>query len=162
MLNGKIPIYLTLIAAAVFSATMLAFEPYSYRSGSASPWAAYADPAQRFLSAALKKDSLALVEQSASATPVAWGLRVARQHPDSLAAWSEKVHVWSGFTRGDTAEVLVYPDSDVCSEQPVWMRFVGKVDKARVVEAGSACFEPRRERNEAVIPDVAKGLSDSR
>jgi hypothetical protein len=79
-----------------------------------------------------------------------------------LAAWATKVYIWSGHTRGDTVEVLVFPDSDVCSEQPVWMRFVGKEGEARVVEAGSACFEPRVQRNEDVIPDVAKGLSDSR
>jgi hypothetical protein len=161
MVNGKTPVYLTLIAGAMFAAAMLISPPYVARLGPPSPWEAYAQPAQRYLSAALKRDSMALVEQSASPAPVAWGLEVARRYPDSLAAWVPDPQVWAGFNRGDTAEVLLHTESDVCSEQPIWMRFIGKADSAKVVEAGSACFEQRSALNELVIPDVAKGRVDS-
>jgi hypothetical protein len=159
MLNGKTPIYLTLIAGAAFAAAMLVSPPYVTRSGPPSPFEVYAQPAQRYLLAAVKRDSLALVEQSASSTPVAWGLEISRRYPDSLAALASDPHVWSGFTRGDTAEVLFF--SDVCANQPFWMRFVGKGDSAKVVEAGTACFEERSTLDQDAIPDVAKGLSDS-
>jgi hypothetical protein len=139
-LNDKTPLLISLIAAAILATALLVFQPYSLRSGSPSPWQAYTRPAQQYLTAALKNDSLELVEQSASMAPVVWSLAAARRFPESLAVWAREAKVWTGFRRGDTAEVLLQTETDVCSEHPIWLRFVGKGDQVKVVEAGSGCF----------------------
>jgi len=138
-MNGKTPLYLTLLAAAMFVTAVLIFQPYSVRS----PWSVYTGPAQRYLQAALRRDSLALVEQSTSSAPVEWGLRAARMYPESLAVWAREAQVWTGGRWADTAEVLLSTSSDVCSRHPIWLRFVGTGDRAKVLRAWSACFESR-------------------
>jgi hypothetical protein len=143
MINGKTPRYLTLVFAALLAAAMLLIQPYSLRSRSVSAWQAYTQPAQLYLRAALRKDSLALVRQSGSAAPVAWALAAARRHPDSLSVWARGAKAWTGSRHGDTAEVLLYTSTEVCTNHPIWLRFVGSGDQAKVVEAGSRCFEPQ-------------------
>jgi hypothetical protein len=128
--NGKTPVYLSLVLAAVLSAAMLLAQPYSYRSGPPSPWQAYSEPARRFLQAAMRKDSMALARQSAATAPVSWALGMARERPESLSDWASDVKVWTGSRHGDTTEILLY--------QPVWLRFVGTDSSTRVVEAGWA------------------------
>jgi hypothetical protein len=139
MVNGRMPLYLTLLALAVFVAALRIFEPYSV----SSPWGAYTEPAKRFLQAAVRQDSIALDRQAGSFSAVRWALTAARSQPDSLAAWARDAKAWTGGRRGDTADVLLAIPSEVCSKHPIWLRFVGSGKEARVVQASSGCFAPR-------------------
>jgi hypothetical protein len=138
MLNGKAPLYLTLLVMAVLAAALLTFQPYS----ADWPGTGYTKPAQRYIRAAIRQDSAGLVALSVSLSPVAWALDAARAHPDTLALWGRRVRAWTGERRGDTAEVFVYPPSDVCGEAPIVLQFVGSGSNARVLRASSACLRP--------------------
>jgi hypothetical protein len=140
-LYDKGPLYSTFVAAAVLFAFLLLVQPYSARSIAPSHWDVYTRPAQSFLEAAMRRDSLELSRQSLSSKPARWGLDAARRFPDSLAVWAREARVWSGSMHGDTAEVLFYTDSKVCEERPIWLRFLGDSGRYKVVEAGSACFD---------------------
>ena len=137
-MNGKVPLYLTLLVMAVLAVALFTFQPYS----ADWPGTGYTKPAQRYLQAAIRQDSVGLVAQSASLSPVAWALRAARAHPDTLALWGRRVEAWTGERRGDTAEVFVYPADDVCRGAPIVIRFVGSGASARVLGASSACLDP--------------------
>jgi hypothetical protein len=138
MVNGKIPLYLTLLVMASLAAALLTFQPYS----ADWPGTGYTKPAQRYIRAAIRQDSVGLVGLSASLSPVAWALNAARAHPDTLALWGRRVQAWTGDRRGDTAEVFVYPPGDACGEAPIVLRFVGSGSDARVLRASSACLGP--------------------
>ncbi len=137
-MNGRMPLYLTLLAAVLFVAALRIFEPYSV----SSPWRAYSEPAKRYLQAAVRQDSLALVRQSGAPAAVQWALAAARNQPESLAAWARDAEAWTGERRGDTADVLLAVPSEVCSKHPIWLRFVGLGKEARVLHATSTCFAP--------------------
>ncbi len=139
MVNGRMPLYLTLLAGALFAMALAILQPYSV----ASHWRAYTKPAQRYLQAALKQDSLALVKQSSSDAPVSWALHAARMHPESLAVWARFAQASTGGRRGDTMDVLLEANSDVCRDHPIWISFVGTGDDVKVLDASSACFEAR-------------------
>jgi hypothetical protein len=66
----------------------------------------------------LGQDSLRLTQLSAGDSPVAWALRVARMHPDSLVLWTGRTQAMTGARAGDTTEVFLYPNGDACSEAP--------------------------------------------
>jgi len=136
MVNGKIPVYLTVLVMASLAAALLTFQPYS----ADWPGTGYTKPAQRYIRAAIRQDSAGLVALSVSLSPVAWALDAARAHPDTLALWGRRVQAWTGERRGDTAEVFVYPPGDVCGEAPIVLRFVGSGTNARVLRASSACL----------------------
>jgi len=138
MANGKVPLYLTLLAMAVLAAALLTFQPYS----ADWPGTGYTKPAQRYLRAAIRQDSVDLARLSVSLSPVAWALGAARAHPDTLALWGRRVQAFTGERRGDTAEVFVYPVGEVCGEAPIVLRFVGSGSNARVLVASSACLGP--------------------
>jgi hypothetical protein len=138
-MNGKMPLYLTLLGAALLITGLAVLQPYSVTPR----WSAYTKPAQRFLQAALRGDSIALARQSESEGPVLWALDAARLYPDSLAVWARRGEAWTGGRRGDTADVLLSTPTPVCSEHPIWLRFVGSGEDARVLRASSACFEVR-------------------
>jgi hypothetical protein len=138
MVNGKIPLYLTLLVMASLAAALLTFQPYS----ADWPGTGYTKPAQRYIRAAIRQDSVGLVGLSASLSPVAWALNAARAHPDTLALWGRRVQAWTGERWGDTAEVFVYPPGDACGEAPIVLRFVGSGSDARVLRASSACLGP--------------------
>jgi hypothetical protein len=138
-MNGRTPLYLTLLGVALLIAGLVILQPYSVTS----PWSIYTAPAQRFLQAALRGDSLALARQSESAEPVTWALAARRMHPDSLAVWARAAEASTGGRWGDTAEVLLSTPTDVCSKHPIWVRFVGSGDEAKVLRVSSTCFEPR-------------------
>jgi len=138
-MNGKTPLYLTFLGAALLAASLVILQPYSVTS----PWGVYSRPAQRFLQAALRGDSLALAQQSGSVEPVVWALAAARRHPDSLAAWARDAEAWTGGRWGDTAEVVLQTSAEVCKDHPIWIRFVGSGDNARVLRVSSTCFDPR-------------------
>jgi hypothetical protein len=139
MVNSRMPLYLTLLLAALCVAAVLILQPYS----ADFPGTAYAKPAQRYIRAALRQDSISLVRLSASPSPVAWGLDAARKHPDSLASWASHPQAWIGQRRGNTVEVFLYPARDPCSRVPIVLRFVGSGKNARVLKASSACLDPR-------------------
>jgi hypothetical protein len=134
MVNGKMPLYLTFVAAVASVAALLVFQPYS------ADHSVYAKPAQRYIRAAMRQDSIGLSRLSASRGSVAWALNVARHHRDRLATWASHTQAWTGERRGDTTEVFLYPDRDPCSDTPIVLRFVGSGKKARVLSANSACF----------------------
>jgi hypothetical protein len=136
MVNGKTPLYLSVLATCVFAAGVLVLQPYSVTS----PWSAYTTPVRRYFRAALARDSLALVRQSAGAGPVAWALAAARAHPDSVAVWARDARAWGGERRADTAEVFVSLPTAPCN---MVVRFVGGADHARVVQATSTCWDSR-------------------
>jgi len=138
MVNGKTPLYLTVLAAVLLGGAILLFQPYS----ADFPGTAYAKPARRYLQAAIRQDSVSLSRLSASGAPVTWALGAARIHPDSLAAWAGRTSAWTGVRRGDTTDVLIFPDRDPCSNAPIVLRFVGAGEEARVAKASSACFDP--------------------
>ena len=138
MVNGKKPILLTIIAAGLFVAALLTLQPYS----ADWPGRAYNKPAQRYIRAALRQDSVRLVQLSASDAPVVWVLNVARTHPESLSLWAARTHAWTGPASGDTTEVFLYPSGETCSGAPILFRFVGSGSNARVLSASSSCFHP--------------------
>ena len=136
MVDGKTPIYATLLLMGLFVAAFLLFQPYS----ADWPGTIYAKPAQRYVRAALRQDSVALLRQSTSLPAVRWALRAARRHPDTLALWASRVEAWTGERRGDTTVVFVYPSGNACNESPIVFHFVGSGSTLRVVRASSACL----------------------
>jgi hypothetical protein len=134
MVNGRMPLYLTLVAAVASVAALLVFQPYS------ADHSVYDKAAHRYIRAALRQDSIGLSRLSASGMSVTWALDVARNHRDRLATWATHAQAWTGERRGDTAEVFLYPDRDPCSDTPIVLRFVGSGNNARVLSAKSACF----------------------
>jgi len=137
MANGKTPLYVTLLLLALLGGTLLLFQPYR----ADWPGTAYAEPARRYIRAALRQDSVGLVRLSASPAPVTWALRAARTHGDSLALWGRRIQAYAGELRSDTAEVFVYPPGEHCDAAPIVFRFVGTGRDARVVQASSDCLE---------------------
>ena len=140
MVNGKTPLYLTLVAAILIGAAVLLLQPYS----ADFPGTEYAKPARRYLRAAIHQDSVELQGISASMAAVDWALRVARSHPDSLAAWAGGTQTYVTARWADTAEVLVYPAAAPCNDVPIVLRFIGTGRDARVVQASSACLSLSR------------------
>jgi hypothetical protein len=140
MVNGKTPLYLTVVAVALIGAAVVILQPYS----ADFPGTEYAKPARRYLRAAISHDSVGLSNISASVGAVEWGLQVARNHPDSLVAWAGRTYTYVTARRGDTADVLVYPAREPCSEVPIVLRFIGSGRDARVVQASSACLAAAR------------------
>ncbi len=138
MIKGKEPLLLTILAAGLFVAVLYTLQPYSGNW----PGRAYARPAQRYIRAAMRQDSVRLARLSASQTPVVWALDAARTHADSLALWSGHTRAWTGKRLGDTTEVFLFPRGEVCSEAPIVFRFVGSGSDARVLSATSKCLDP--------------------
>ena len=136
--DGNKPLFLTIIAAGVFLAALFTLQPYS----ADWPGRAYIKPAQRYIQAALRQDSMRLARLSASDAPVVWALDAARAHPESLALWGGRTRAWTGVRSGDTTEVFLYPQGEVCSEDPIVFRFVGLGREARVLSASSSCLDP--------------------
>ena len=134
-MNGRMPLLLTAIAAAIMAVVMLVLQPYSVRS----PWTVYSAPARRYLRSALERDSLGLVRQSDGDGSVGWVLAMARRHSDSLAVWSRSAVAWAGTRHADTAEVFVAAPQSTCS---LVFRFVGPARQARVRKASGTCFPP--------------------
>jgi hypothetical protein len=135
MLNGRTPVYLTVLVTFMLVTAVLVLQPYSVTS----PWNAYTKPVRLYLQAALARDSLTLVRQSAAAAPVAWALSAARAHPDSVGLWARQVKAWGGARRADTADVFLSLPTARCN---MIVRFVSKGSQERVLQASSACWEP--------------------
>jgi hypothetical protein len=136
MVNGRTPLYLTLLALGLLGAGMIVFQPYS----ADWPGTRYAKPARLYIRAALRQDSVGLAQLSASSAPVIWALEAGRAHRDSLALWGRRIQAWTGELQGDMAEVFVYPPGDGCAEAPIVFRFVGTGHDIRVLQASSTCL----------------------
>ena len=136
-MNDRMPVILTLLLAALLVTVLLSFQPYS----ADWPGTAYAKPARSYIRAAMRQDSVSLLRLSVSGAAVAWALRAAREHPDTLALWGRRIRVWTGGRRGDTTEVFVYGPGEVCGESPIVFRFVGSGKRAKVLQAHSACLD---------------------
>jgi hypothetical protein len=135
-MNGKMPLLLTVAAAAAFIAILLIVQPYT-AEGSGG---VYAKPAKRYIRAALLEDSVKLVSLSATSVPVTWALEVARLHRESLALWTGRTEARTGPRSGDTTEVFLYPSTDACSGDPIRFRFVEADGHPRVLSATSSCL----------------------
>jgi hypothetical protein len=133
----KTPLYLTFLLAVVGLVALLTLQPYS----ADWPGRKYKKPAQRYVLAALHRDSLTLARLSASVAPVVWALNAARERPWFLGLWAQQTQAWTGERRGDTVVVYLYPSSKTCGETPIVFRFVGTGRGARVLSAGSACID---------------------
>lgn len=137
MTNGKVPLFLTLLAAGLFVATLLIVQPYS----ADWPGQGYARPAKRYIQAALRQDSVRLARLSASSIPVVWALDAARMHRESLALWKGRTEARTGARWGDTTEVFLFPPGEGCRDAPILFHFVGSGSKARVLNASSSCLD---------------------
>ena len=137
MVDGKAPFVLTVAVLALSGAAVLVFQPYS----ADFPGTDYAQPARRYLRAALRQDSTALRAVSGSRAAVAWALGAARAHPDALAAWGGATETFVTTRRADTVEVLVYPEKESCDSVPIALTIVGARGHARVVSASSTCLQ---------------------
>ncbi len=135
-MNGKMPLLLTLVAAAAFFAILLIVQPYS----ADWPGGPYAKPAKRYIRTALRQDSVKLASLSATSVPVVWALDAARMHRESLVLWTGRTEALTGPRSGDTTEVFLYPSSDACSEAPIRFRFIDSAGEARVLSASSSCL----------------------
>lgn len=142
MLNGRTPLYLTILVASLFIIGLLTLQPYS----ADWPGSGFTQPARQYIRAALQHDSVKLARFSTSNAPVAWALQAARTQPDSLALWKGRIQAWIGPQTGDTTEVFVYPGRDGCDGGPIVFRFVGSGSEARVVSASSPCLDLPRSR----------------
>jgi hypothetical protein len=134
--NGKTPLYLTVLVLGLLGAVLMISQPYS----ADWPRTPYAKPAREYIHAALRQDSVRLARLSISPEPVIWALEASRAHHDSLALWKRRIEAWTGKTLGDTAEVFIYPTTDACGQSPIVFRFVGSGRNIRVLQASSRCW----------------------
>jgi hypothetical protein len=137
--NGRMPLWLTLLAAGLFVAALLIVQPYT----ADWPGQAYAKPAKQYIRAALRQDSAQLARLSASSVPVVWALDAARMRRKSLALWKGRTEARTGVRWADTTEVFLFPSGDGCDDAPILFRFVGSGSDARVLSASSTCLDPR-------------------
>lgn len=136
MVNDRAPILGTLVLLGVLLAALVIFQPYT----ADWPGSGYAEPARRYIRAAMHHDSAALVRLSTSDSPVRWALAVGRRYSDTLAYWDRRMQAFTGEQRGDTTEVFVYPYEDACDDEPIVLRFVGSGADLKVLGASSACL----------------------
>lgn len=139
MLEARKPLYLTIGAWTLLAAALLLFQPYSV----SSPWDGYAALARGFLRAAERGDSAALARKASSPAPVAWALRAARSHPDSVGVWARYATEWAGLRLGDTAKVWLWTNTGICDDDRLVAEFVGTGSRARVSRMSSACLDAR-------------------
>ena len=138
MTDTRISIVLIIALLTLALAAVLAIQPYSVRS----PWSVYDAPAQRFLSAALRRDSAALTRQSLSPDAVDWAMRTQRDHARALSVWAHFARAGAGVIQSDTSRVLFETATEVC---PLLITFVGHEGQARVLEAKSRCYSNRQD-----------------
>jgi hypothetical protein len=138
MTDTRISISLTIALLGLALAALLAIQPYSVRS----PWSAYDVPGQRFLSAALRRDSAELRRLSVSSGAVDWAIRTQRDHAQALSVWAHFARAGAGVIQSDTSRVLFETATEVC---PLLITFVGHESRARVLEAKSRCYSNRQD-----------------
>jgi hypothetical protein len=138
MPDDKKALVLTILLAGLFLGLLLLVQPYTAVGGP------FTKPAQRYVRAALRGDSVKLAALSASTEPVAWALTAGRSHRESLAYWSGGSWTSTGVRSGDTVEIFLYPAGEQCSQAPIILHFVGSGGNAKVVSAASSCIAATR------------------
>ena len=138
MTDTRISIAFTIALLTLALAAVLAIQPYSVRS----PWSVYDAPGQRFLSAALRRDSAELTRLSVSSGAVDWAIRVQRDHPRALSVWAHFARAGTGVIQSDTSRVLFETATEVC---PLLITFLGHDAQARVLEAKPRCYLNRQD-----------------
>jgi hypothetical protein len=128
-----------LAATIIIFATVAWLQPYSV----ISPYRAYAEPARRFLQAALARDSAELRRRAVSTQPVEWALQASNGDTQALAVWAKLSRPYSGHRHGDTTTVVFQTSTRVCYLRPVAMTFVRGSEGPRVLLASSSCFADR-------------------
>jgi hypothetical protein len=127
------PICLSAVSLAVMVAFARMVQPYSVTS----PWSRFDKPGQRYLMAALDRDSVRLGDLAVSPAAVAWALRMERSNRNTLAIWARFARASVGFERGDTTDVWFDAPTSVC---PVLLTFVGQNNQAKVLRAYNRCL----------------------
>jgi hypothetical protein len=138
MTDSRISIALTIALLTLAVAAVLAIQPYSV----VSPWSVYDAPGQRLLSAALRRDFVALTSLSVPSDAVDWAIRTQRDHPHALSVWAQFARAGTGVIQSDTSRVLFETATEVC---PLLITFVGDKQQARVLEAKSWCYSNRQD-----------------
>lgn len=133
MTDTRISVSFTVAFLALVLAAVLAIQPYSVRP----QWSVYDAPGQKFLSAALERDSSALTRLSVSSSAVAWAIRTKRDHPRALSVWAQLGRAGTGVIQSDTSRVLFDTPTEVC---PLLVTFVGHDTQLRVLEAKARCY----------------------
>jgi len=128
-----------ILAALLGVAALLWLQPYSVFS----PYDGYAEPARRFLRAALALDTTELRRRSLSPQPVQWALRAGHGDRTALEAWSRLLRPYVGSRHGDTTLVVFQTTTLACHLRPVALTFVGSPERPRVLVASSSCFAER-------------------
>lgn len=139
MTNGRAGAGWLILAAILGIAMVLWLQPYSVFS----PYRPYAEPARRFLRAALARDSVELQRRAASPQPVHWALHAAQRDPTALAVWAKRLRPYSGRRQGDTTTVVFQTSTWVCHLRPVAMTFVPGAEGPSILVASSSCFADR-------------------
>jgi hypothetical protein len=138
MTDTRISISLTITLLALAAGAVLVIQPYSVQS----PWSAFDVPGQRFLTAALRRDSAELSRLSVSSGPVDWAIRTQRDHPHDLSVWAQFARAEAGVVRSDTTRVLFETATAIC---PLLITFVGHEAQARVLQAKPRCYTKHRD-----------------
>jgi hypothetical protein len=138
MTDTRISIALMIALLTLALAAVLTIQPYSVRS----PWSVYDTAGQRFLSAALRRDSAELTRLAVSSSAVDWAIRTQRDHPHALSVWAHFARAGAGVIRSDTSRVLFETATEVC---PILITFVGHEAQARVLEAKPRCYSNRQD-----------------
>lgn len=138
MTDTRISILFTITLLTLALAAVLVIQPYSVRSR----WSVYDAPGQRFLSAALGRDSAELTRLSVSEDAVRWAIRTQRDHPRALSVWAHFGRAGAGVIQSDTSRVLFETATEVC---PLLITFVGHEAQARVLAVKSRCYSNRQD-----------------
>jgi hypothetical protein len=132
---NRMPLWLGLASFALLIALVLGLQPYSVTS----PWSRYDKPGQRFLVAALRRDTAVLKRLSASPGPVEWALRTEQTERNALAAWANSARASVAFERGDSTDVLYDTPTSAC---PFLLTFVDQTHP-RILRAQARCYMRR-------------------
>jgi hypothetical protein len=126
---------------------VLGLQPYSVTS----PWSRFDGPGRKYVEAALRQDTAALRNLSASSAPIRWAILVRQTDPAALATWANWAHASVGFTRGDTTDVWYDTPTSAC---PFRLTFV-RDHSAKVVDAHARCYFKRGWPTDSTAIDVS-------
>lgn len=128
----RVPALLASLLSLLGLAVVLGLQPYSV----ARPWSRFDEPGQRFIEAALRHDTVALEQLSASPEAMRWAFEAGREGRSALVAWAHSGRASLGFIRGDTTDVWYDTPTDAC---PFRLTFIGR-HTPRVVRAHARCY----------------------
>jgi hypothetical protein len=135
MTISRTPFFLGLVAFGLIAGLVLILQPYSVTS----PWSRFDEPGRRYLAAALRRDTVALVHLSGSSAAVQWALKAEERERVALTSWVNSVAASVGFQRGDTTDVLFGTATRAC---PLLLTFVNQ-NHPVVLRAHVRCYMRR-------------------